>query len=180
MHKPTLWTIGHSTHTQGQLLALLEEHGIEAIADVRRFPGSRRHPHFAREQMQVWLPVSGIGYQWLPALGGRRRPVAGSPNSAWRNPSFQGYADHLATAEFASGYEALLEMAAAQRTSLMCSEVLWWRCHRALISDVLKVGGHEVLHILDASPPTVHPYSPAASLVDGRLSYAPVQAALKL
>ncbi len=171
-----IWTIGHSTRSLAEFLALLAEYRIEAIADVRRFPGSRRHPHFASEALAATLPTHGVAYRWLPALGGRRKVQPGSPNTAWRNSSFQGYADHTASAEFAAGLADLLELAASRRTALMCAEVLWWRCHRSLIADRLKLRGIEVIHILDASHTTVHPYTSAAIVIGGELSYAAPQA----
>jgi len=174
----TIWTIGHSTRTLEEFLGLLDEYGIEAIADVRRFPGSRRYPYFASEALAESLPAHGIAYRWLPELGGRRKVQPGSPNTAWRNASFQGYADHLASPEFATGLEKLLDLAAERRTSLMCAEAVWWRCHRSLIADVLKLHGIEVVHIIDAKHTTVHPYTSAARIVDGQLSYAPAQAGL--
>jgi uncharacterized protein (DUF488 family) len=168
----TLWTIGHSSRTLDELLALLAQHDVEAIADVRRFPGSRRQPWFAREALENSLSVHGIAYRWIPALGGRRRPTPDSPNTAWRNVSFRGYADHLDSAEFAGGLSELLDLAARLRTAMMCAEVLWWRCHRALISDVLTVRGIEVVHILDAKHAPIHRYTSAAHVADGRLDYA--------
>lgn len=173
-----VYTIGHSTRPMDTFLDLLRAHRIEAVADVRRFPGSRRYPWFASEALAASLPQHGIEYTWLPQLGGRRKVQPGSPNTAWRNPSFQGYADHLSSAEFADGLATLLALAAQRRTAMMCAEAMWWQCHRALISDVLKVRGIEVLHIDGAGPPTPHPYSAAARVVDGRLSYGPAQAGL--
>ncbi|EIL97928.1 hypothetical protein RHOFW104T7_06495 [Rhodanobacter thiooxydans] len=174
----TIWTIGHSTRTLQEFLGLLGEYRIEAIADVRRFPGSRRYPYFASDALAATLPAHGIAYQWMPRLGGRRKVLPGSPNTAWRNASFQGYADYTATAEFAAGLAELLTLAAGKRTSMMCAEAVWWRCHRSIIADVLKLRGIEVVHIIDAAHTTVHPYTSAARVVDGRLSYAPAQDAL--
>ena len=168
----TIWTIGHSTHTLEEFLALLGGYGIEAVADVRRFPGSRRYPQFARDALEQTLPAHGIGYQWLPTLGGRRPVQPDSPNTGWRNASFRGYADYLASGEFAKGLAELLVFAALQRTTLMCAEVLWWRCHRSLVADVLRCRGIEVIHILDATHSTVHPFTSPARIVDGQLSYA--------
>jgi uncharacterized protein (DUF488 family) len=167
-----VWTIGHSSRSFDELLALLARFDIEAIADVRRHPGSRRQPWFARDELEKSLPAAGLAYRWIPALGGRRRPAKDSPNTAWRNESFRGYADHIGTAEFAEGLTELLELAARYRTAMMCAEVLWWRCHRALISDVLKVRGIEVIHVLDEKQTKLHPYTSAATVIDGRLSYA--------
>jgi uncharacterized protein (DUF488 family) len=171
-----LWTIGHSSRPLEEFVALLDEYRIEAIADVRRFPGSRRHPHFASEAIADSLPAHGIAYQWIPKLGGRRKVQPDSRNTAWRNASFQGYADHTATPEFAEGLAELLKLAAGKRTAMMCAEVLWWRCHRSIVSDALKLRGIKVIHILDATHTTLHPYSSPAHIVDGRLSYAVVQA----
>jgi uncharacterized protein (DUF488 family) len=174
----TIWTIGHSTRTREEFTALLYEYRIEAIADVRRFPGSRRYPHFASEALAKSLPAHDIAYQWIPKLGGRRKVQPGSPNTAWRNASFQGYADHTASPEFAEVLHELLQLAARKRTAMMCAEVVWWRCHRSIVSDVLKLRGIEVIHILDATHTTVHPYTSPARVVDGELSYAGAQGQL--
>jgi uncharacterized protein (DUF488 family) len=173
-----IWTIGHSTLPFDAFVARLRHHGIAAIADVRRFPGSRRHPWFASESLAHTLPGEGIGYTWLPELGGRRRVQPGSPNGGWRNASFQGYADHLDSAEFATGLARLLEFAARQHVAMMCAESLWWRCHRALVSDVLKHRGTTVWHVLDDAPPNEHPWTGPARIIDGRLAYPPVQGSL--
>lgn len=167
----TIWTIGHSTRPLDALLKLLAQFRIEAVADVRRFPNSRRQPQYASVALCETLAEQAIAYHWFPALGGRRRPRPDSPNIAWRNASFRGYADYMETAEFASGLSNLLEFCARQRTTLMCAEAVWWRCHRALIADVLRVRGIEVIHILDAQHAAVHPYTSAARIVHGRLSY---------
>ncbi len=167
----TVWTIGHSTRSLEQLIEILRHHQIEAIADVRRFPGSRRLPQFGEAALREGLEAHGLHYQWIEELGGRRRPLKDSPSLAWRNSSFRGYADHLRSDEFNRGLQRLLEMAAQRRTAMMCAEVLWWRCHRSLVSDVLKIRGIEVLHIQDEKPPATHPFTAPARLVDGQLSY---------
>ena len=167
----SVWTIGHSNQPVERFLALLERHGIEALADVRRFPGSRRWPQFGAEALAQRLAERGIEYQWFEELGGRRRPSPDSPNDAWRNSAFRGYADHLASDEFATGLARLLALLARKRTVLMCAEVLWWRCHRSLVADVLQVRGFQVLHILGEQPATEHPYTAPARLFEGRLSY---------
>ena len=169
----TVWTIGHSTRPLDAFLELLARYGLEAVADVRRFPGSRRYPQYAEAALSAALAEHGIAYRWLPALGGRRRPLPGSPNVAWRNASFRGYADHLGSAEFLRGMEELLQISRRLRTTLMCSEAVWWRCHRALIADVLRARGIEVVHILDAQHTVVHPYTSPARIVQGRLTYVP-------
>ena len=167
----TVWTVGHSTLALEAFLTLLEAHGIEAIADVRRFPGSRRHPHFSREALEPSLREAGLDYQWLPQLGGRRTPKPDSPNTGWRNASCRGYADHLDSIEFADGLARLLALAATRRTAMMCSESLWWRCHRGLVSDVLKLRGIQVLHVGGRPPPREHPWTPPARIVGGKLAY---------
>lgn len=166
-----VWTVGHSNRGEEDFLGLLALYRIEAVADVRRFPGSRRQPHFSGEALSISLPPRGIEYQWLPKLGGRRKPLPDSRNTAWRNDSFRGYADHLDSEEFAQGLDELLTLASRRRTAMMCSEALWWRCHRALISDVLLCSGIQVIHILDATHSSEHRYTSVARILNGRLVY---------
>ncbi len=154
---------------------MLRAHGIEAIADVRRFPGSRRHPHFGRDALRALLAAAGIEYHGFPDLGGRRTPRPDSHNSAWRNSAFRGYADYMETPEFDEAMRRLEQLAATRRTAILCAEALWWHCHRALISDYLKARGGEVLHITDANRTAPHPFTKAAHVVDGRLSYGSEQ-----
>jgi uncharacterized protein (DUF488 family) len=168
----TVWTLGHSTRPIEAFLGLLADYRLEAVADVRRFPGSRRQPQYAQAALRDSLAARGIAYRWLPALGGRRRPRPDSLNTAWRNASFRGYADHMGSAEFSGGLDELLELSGGLRTTLLCAEALWWRCHRGLIADVLRVRGIEVMHIFDARHCEAHRYTSAASIVEGRLSYA--------
>jgi uncharacterized protein (DUF488 family) len=167
----TVWTIGHSTRPLDEFLALLAGFDIEAVADVRRFPGSRRCPWFARDALGATLPTHGIAYEWIPELGGRRKAQPDSTNTGWRNASFRGYADYLDSAGFAQGLHALLELAARRRTALMCAEAVWWRCHRAIIADVLCVRGIRVVHIVDATRSIVHPFTSPARVVHGKLAY---------
>lgn len=173
--EPLLWTIGHSTRSIEELLDVLVSHGIECVADVRRFPGSRRLPQFAADHLAHALEERGIAYRWLPALGGRRRPGAGDAGapSAWRHAAFRAYAGHLETEEFAEGLFELLMLARGLRTTVMCAEVLWWRCHRRLIADAVLSLGEPVAHIRDAGAATAHRLAPPARLVRGRLTYAP-------
>ncbi len=167
----TVWTIGHSTRPLDEFLALLAEYRIEAVADVRRFPGSRRYPQYGEASLAATLSAAGFAYHWLPSLGGRRRPRPDTQNTAWRNVSFRGYADHIESDEFAEGLFELLALAGGLRTTLMCSEAVWWRCHRSMIADVLCAGGIKVVHILDGRHTSVHPYTSPARVVAGRLTY---------
>ena len=167
----TVWTVGHSTHSLATFEAVLAPYRIEAVADVRRFPGSRRLPHFGEAALATGLAGSGIAYHWFPELGGRRRPDPHSPNTAWRHPAFRAYADHVVSEEFAAGLFELLMVARGLRTAVMCSEVLWWRCHRRLIADVLVALGVSVVHILDARTARPHVLAPPAVVVDGVPTY---------
>lgn len=146
----TLYTVGHSTRALDEFLALLDREGIRSLVDVRTLPGSRRYPHFNGDALAASLGERGIVYSHAPALGGRRRPRADSPNGAWRNAGFRGYADHMATAEFGDALATLLAGAAAAPTTVMCSEAVPWRCHRSLIADAALARGARVLHVMDA------------------------------
>jgi uncharacterized protein (DUF488 family) len=171
MKPQTLWTIGHSTRSIDEFLQLLKSHDIKVLADVRRFPGSRRLPHFNQEPFSKSLAGAGIDYTHFPELGGRRKARVDSPNIAWRVEAFRGYADYMMTDEFRHGVERLLQLAAEKRTAILCAEALWWQCHRGLIADYLKANGHEVIHILSGNKTEAHPFTSAARLVDGKLSY---------
>ena len=168
----TIWTVGHSTRPIADFLALLAAHGIQALIDVRRFPASRRSPHFNQEAFAQALATAGIAYVFLPELGGLRKPRPASRNTAWRNAGFRGYADHMETVEFQKGMEQLLAMARSKPTVIMCAEARWWRCHRALIADYLKAQGSKVIHILAPGKSEMHPYTSAARMSEGKLSYA--------
>ena len=169
----TIWTIGHSTRTIDEFIELLHAHGIKVLADVRRYPGSRRLPHFKQELFAQSLANAGIQYAHFSELGGRRRARVDSPNTAWRNEAFRGYADYMMTEEFADGIERLMQLAHRQPTAVMCAEALWWQCHRGLIADHLKAAGYPVIHILAGNKTEPHPFTRAARIVDGKLSYAP-------
>lgn len=168
---PTVWTIGHSTRSAAELNYILATHEIGHLADVRSFPGSRRYPQFNRQQLSESFAGIGIKYHHLPNLGGRRRPPSNSRNTAWKNRSFRAYADYMDTEEFLKGIRQLLELATEKRTAIMCAEALWWRCHRSLIADYLKLRGSVVIHIMDATHTQIHPYTSAARIIQGRLSY---------
>ena len=166
-----IWTVGHSTHSTETFNEILLSNGIEVLVDVRTFPGSRRYPQFNKPALAESLESIGIKYQHEPRLGGRRAPRKDSHNTAWRNAQFRGYADHMETDEFEKGIKELLELAKHSRTTVMCAEAVWWRCHRSLIADYLKAEGHTVIHIMSANKTEEHPFTAAASIVEGKLSY---------
>src|SRR5438034_8953326 len=169
-----IWTIGHSTRSIDDFISLLEQNGIKLLADVRSLPGSKRYPQFNKEALAESLSAHGIRYEHFPELGGRRKPKAESRNTAWRNASFRAYADYMETDQFQKGIERLLNVTAETgATAIMCAEAVWWRCHRSLIADYLKVRGIEVMHILDTNKVDPHPFTSAVRIVDGNLSYSP-------
>lgn len=168
----TIWTIGHSTRTFSDFVAALQAREIKMLADVRGIPRSRRYPQYNQEQLAACLKKNQIDYRHFPQLGGRRKAKANSTNTAWRHPSFRAYADHMESEEFAKGMAALIDQAKRCRTAIMCAEAVWWRCHRSLISDYLKIRGWTVLHIFDAKTVKEHPFTSAARLNNrGGLSY---------
>jgi uncharacterized protein (DUF488 family) len=166
-----IWTVGHSTRTAAEFRHVLTTYGIELVVDVRRFPGSRRLPHFAAAALEQDLSAHGFHYHGLPVLGGRRAPLPESVNTAWRHSAFRGYADYLATEDFASGLMELLSLARGLRTAVMCAELLWWRCHRRLIADVLVSLDIPVVHVRDESMTEAHRLGPPARLDRGVLTY---------
>jgi uncharacterized protein (DUF488 family) len=160
---PTLWTLGHGTLTVTDFLALVRQARIDVVVDVRRFPGSRRHPHFGTDQMAAWLADAGLGYRWAPSLGGRRRPSSDSINTGLRNPQFRAYADHMATPEFRDGVARLIDAAADRAVAVMCAESVWWRCHRRLLADHLVLVEHrDVEHLMHDGRGVAHPVTPVA------------------
>ena len=168
-----IWTIGHSTRAIDVFTNLLEAHQIKLVADVRLLPGSKRHPQFNKEALAYALNEEGIAYEHFPELGGRRKAKADSRNTAWRNEGFRGYADYMETEEFANGIARLGALGDTHgNTAVMCAEAVWWQCHRSLISDYLKARGVEVHHIMEEKKTSLHPYTAAARIVDGALSYA--------
>jgi uncharacterized protein (DUF488 family) len=167
-----IWTIGHSTRKIDIFISLVEENGIKLVADVRMYPGSERYPQFNKEALADSLGKVGIHYEHFPELGGRRKARPDSRNTAWRNASFRGYADYMETEEFQEGAKRLVDLATETGpVAIMCAEAVWWRCHRALISDFLKARGIEVTHIVDLAKTEPHPFTSAAKVVDGELSY---------
>jgi uncharacterized protein (DUF488 family) len=169
---PPIYTIGHSTRSAAEFLALLLEHGIALLTDVRRFPASRRHPQFSRQALEESLREHGIDYLHEPDLGGRRTPRPDSPNTAWRVAAFRGYADHMASAEFQAALGRLIANGAQKPTVILCAEALPWRCHRRLIADALVARGLPVLDIFAPGKVEAHALNPdARQLPDGRLLY---------
>lgn len=166
-----IWTIGHSTRSIEEFIAILKSFDLQVLVDVRSFPGSRRYPHFNRESLRESLSGEGIDYIHCPELGGRRRARPDSHNVAWRNESFRGYADYMETEGFRAAIEQLVEVANDRRCVVMCAEAVWWRCHRSLISDYLKVRGVNVAHVTNAHKSEEHPFTSAARITDGVLSY---------
>lgn len=163
----TILTLGHSTRSFDELIELLRAHGVERLVDVRRFPMSRAHPHFNKARLSRRLERRGIEYLHLEALGGRRSPAPDSPNAAWRNRAFRGYADHMSTSGFRAALALLRKLAREKRTAVLCAEALPWRCHRWLLSDALSAWGLRVEHILGLSSPRLH-RRPAFARLRGR------------
>lgn len=167
----TLWTIGHSVRSWQEFVGMLIAARIQSLADVRRFAGSRRNPQFSGEAMGAALAKEGIDYFPLSDLGGRRPAREDSPNLAWRNAAFRGYADYMAALPYVAARERLAELARKTRTAVMCAEAMWWQCHRSLISDDFKANGWEVIHLMSSGREQEHPYTSAARIVGGRLDY---------
>ena len=161
---PRVFTAGHGTRTTEELAGILREAGVDILVDVRRFPGSRRHPHFAREALERTLPELGVRYEWRgEELGGRRSRAEASRHPAWRNDAFAGYADYMDTPEFRAALERLEDEARAGASPcVMCAETLWWRCHRRLIADALVLHGLEVVHLIQPGKSAPHPLNEAA------------------
>lgn len=166
-----IYTIGHSTRTADAFAALLRTPGIAQLADIRTVPYSRRHPQFGREALDAHLRAAGIAYRHMAALGGLRKPQPNSVNTAWQHPGFRGYADYMQTNAFATAVDELLTFAQHGCTAVMCSESVWWRCHRRLLADALLVRGVPVLHILGAAEPKPHDLSEFARTDAGSLTY---------
>ena len=167
-----VYTIGHSTRSIEDFVALLQREGIRTLIDVRAFPMSRRHPHFNREVLAPTLAERHIAYTHAPALGGRRRPRPDSANTAWRNESFRAYADHMSTPAFHDALDEVIASAARAPTTVMCAEAVPWRCHRSLIADALVARGCEVRHVLEAST-NPHAFTEFARVVNGEVTYPP-------
>jgi len=166
-----IWTVGHSTRSDEEFTQILLAHSIEVLVDVRMFPASRRYPQFNKSVLSESLAQRGIRYHHEVRLGGRRPPRKDSHNTAWNNSAFRGYADYMETEEFKQAVKELLELSGKTRTTVMCAEAVWWKCHRSLIADYLKAAGHTVIHIINEKKTEEHPFTSAARIVDGELSY---------
>jgi uncharacterized protein (DUF488 family) len=174
----TVYTVGHSTRSLDELVSLLKRHGVRAVADVRRFPKSRKYPHFNDDGLAASLPSEKLAYIPVPALGGRRRATPDSVNTGWRNEGFRGYADYMQTPAFEAGIAQLAALAAQTPTAMMCAEAVPWRCHRSLIADAMLVRGWQVLDIVGESAPTLHKLTPFARVEGTRVTY-PAAAAVE-
>jgi uncharacterized protein (DUF488 family) len=167
-----LLTLGHGTLTQAAFVAVAADALIARVVDVRTAPGSKRNSHFNRESMAAWLPAAGISYRWEPRLGGFRKPLADSKNVALRHPAFRGYADYMQTPEFWHAFDELLEEAAATETAIMCSESVWWRCHRRLVADAaVLTRGVEVQNLSHDGRLVPHRVTDGARVQDGLVVY---------
>ena len=167
-----IYTIGHSTHTFDDFLDMLQSFNIETVADICSLPGSRKFPQFNKENLEISLKSNGINYLHLIDLGGRRKVKKDSKNNRWRHKAFKGYADYMETPDFEAGIENLEQIAMKQTTAFMCSEAVWWRCHRSMVSDFLKVKGWKVMHIMSKGKAQEHPYTAPAIIKNGRISYS--------
>lgn len=166
-----IWTIGHSTRSIDGFIGLLKSFDIKRLVDIRTYPGSRRYPHFNKDLLAAALIKDRIQYFHMVELGGRRKPDPNSTNTAWRHPSFRGYADYMQTPTFQQAIVKLESLAKEEALAYMCSEAMWWKCHRALVSDYLKAKGWSVMHIMDEGKHTEHPYTSPAKAVQGKLFY---------
>jgi uncharacterized protein (DUF488 family) len=168
----TVRTVGHGTLRAEEFASLLDGARVDRVVDVRSFPGSRHNPQFGREEMERWVPAAGIGYVWIRGLGGRRRPIAESKHVALRNDAFRAYADYMETPAFLAGIEDLLILATSESPTVMCSESLWWRCHRRLIADhLVLVRGIDVIHLMHDGRATPHLPTEGVRLAHGTLVY---------
>jgi uncharacterized protein (DUF488 family) len=165
-----LLTYGHGTDSAGHTAATLAGAGVASLVDIRTAPGSRRNPQFVRASMEEWLPDAGIAYLWDKRLGGFRRPSADNPDVVWREDMFRGYAEHMRSADFRAAIDAVLAEAESGQVTVMCSESLWWRCHRRLVADFVSVArGVEVSHLMHDGRVEPHRLSPGLRLRDDGL-----------
>jgi uncharacterized protein (DUF488 family) len=174
----SLFTVGHSTLPIDAFIQLLKTYGIALLLDIRTVPKSRHNPQFNSDALKQSLAAAGIDYRTLPALGGLRRARRDSPNGAWRNDSFRGYADYMQTGEFHEGLDVLMGLSRNQRVAIMCAEAVPWRCHRSLVADALQVHGILVVEILSETSHRMHKLTPFAHVEGHRITYPPEQGQL--
>ena len=172
-HSKPIWTIGHSTRSLEDFISLLQANNIKNVADIRHYPGSKRYPHFNKTELSESLLKNNFGYFHIEQLGGRRKANIDSKNTAWRHPAFRGYADYMETPDFKDGIKMLEKIALQSPTAFMCSEAVWWRCHRSMVADYLKAKGWNVIHIMGLNNSIEHPFTSPARIIDGKLSYQP-------
>lgn len=172
MKHHTIYTIGHSTHSPEEFIAMLQSFNIQILADIRSLPGSRKFPHFDKENLEISLPENGIEYLHLADLGGRRKVKKDSKNNRWNNDSFKGYADYMETQEFENAILNLKKIALKKTTAYMCAEAVWWRCHCSMVSDYLKAKGWDVKHIMEIGKSQEHRYTSPAIIEDETVSYS--------
>ncbi len=171
MSEKNIWTIGHSTHPIQEFVAMLQSFQIQLVADIRSLPGSTKFPQFNKEALEISLPAQEIGYKHFKDLGGLRKPKKDSHNDAWRLASFRGYADYMETTDFDLAIRQLEQLAESTPVAYMCSEAVWWRCHRSLVSDYLKLQGWNVIHIMGIGKSEPHSYTSPARIENGNLVY---------
>ncbi|WP_413532181.1 DUF488 family protein [Empedobacter brevis] len=171
-HQPIIYTIGHSTHSLEEFLEMLNSFEIKVLVDIRRFPGSRKYPWFNKDNLEKVLKENQINYMHIEDLGGRRKPNPNSLNTVWKNESFRGYADYMETTAFTKAVTELEKIAKAETTAFMCSEAVWWRCHRSMVSDYLKAKGWKVMHIMGIGKEEEHPYTSPAKVVGDCVFYS--------
>lgn len=167
----TVWTVGHSTRSLEELIEVLRHYGVEAVVDVRTVPRSRKNPQFNREELETKLPEFGLAYTHAKDLGGLRKPLRDSVNSAWENDSFRGFADYMQTPAFDEALSRLIDQAQSKPTAIMCAETLPWHCHRSLIGDALLVRGFDIVEIFDETKWQAHKLTSFAVVRDGRITY---------
>ncbi|WP_338762603.1 DUF488 domain-containing protein [Massilia sp. METH4] len=171
-----VFTIGHSTRPVEEFIALLKEHGVQRLLDIRTVPKSRHNPQFGQDQLPASLAAAGIAYQYIAALGGLRHPRKDSPNAGWHNKSFRGYADYMQGEEFGRGVDEVARLAAGERCALMCAEAVPWRCHRSMVADALTVRGIPVEHIINPGKTRPHTLTRFAHVEGTRILYPPEEA----
>lgn len=172
-----IWTIGHSTRPFEEFVSMLQYFEIQVVVDIRSYPGSRKFPQYNKEKLEISLPEHEVQYVHLQELGGRRKVSSTSKNTVWRNIAFRGYADYMETDTFVYGIKMLEKIAKKKRTAYMCSEAVWWRCHRSMVSDYLKVNAWKVMHIMAIGKEEEHPYTAPARIVKGKLIYGDLSSA---